>query len=320
MQMSESTALQDIDAALASNYLIVREMPAAAGFSTFAAKSKTDGSNVEIKAVPLEIFSGNTPVRDSELAARWIQHPNIVPIIGAGREGETFFWISPEIDGTTLRARLARGGRMRTQDSLTVLRDVSAGLTHAHLHGVVHGGLSPDSVLISGGSALVTDIGIPEVFGALRGADTAGRFATPTGAEPLRYASPEQANGGKADTRSDAYAWGMIAYELLGGRHPFASRSTPREMMQAHSDEAPPPLVTLGNDVPAGVTRLVMRCLSKDPSRRPETARDILDAMTKEMLVPPPAPKAGSGQRLITAILILALVAIAVIAWLGIRA
>lgn len=317
--MSESTALQDIDIALKSNYLIVREMPMAAGFSTFAARSKTDGSNVEIKTVPLEIFNGSTPVSDSELAARRVQHPNLVPIIGTGRQGDTFFWITPEIDGRTLRARLTRGGRMTTHDSLTVLRDVSAGLTHAHLHGVVHGGLSPDSVLISGGSALVTDVGIPEVFAALRRADTAGSFATPTGAEPLRYASPEQANGAKATTRSDAYGWGMIAYELLAGRHPFASRSTPREMMAAHNDEDPPPLATLGNDVPAGVTRLVMRCLSKDPSKRPETARDILDAMTREMLVPPPGPRAGSGQKAITAMLILAVVAIAIIAWLGMR-
>jgi hypothetical protein len=62
-----------------------------------------------------------------------------------------------------------------------------------------------------------------------------------------------------------------------------------------------------------------MRCLSKDPSKRPETARDILDAMTKEMLVPPPAPKAGSGQKLIMAMLIIAVVGIAVIAWLGMK-
>src|SRR5512141_1385432 len=127
--MDESTALQDIDTALKSNYLIIREMPMAAGFSTFAAKSKVDGSNVEIKTVPLDIFSGSNPVSDSELAARKIQHPNLVPVIGTGRQNRTFFWISPEIEARTLRARLARGGRMTTHDSLTVLRDISAGLT-----------------------------------------------------------------------------------------------------------------------------------------------------------------------------------------------
>jgi serine/threonine-protein kinase len=201
------------------------------------------------------------------------------------------------------------------RDSLTVLRDVSAGLTHAHLHGVVHGGLSPDSILISGGSALVADLGIAEVFTALR--RSSSRHATPSGGEPLRYVSPEQASGGKADTRSDAYSWGVIAYELLAGRHPFAGRSTPQQIIAAHTDETPPPLNNLSPDIPGGITRMIMRCLSKDPSKRPETARDIRDVMTKEMLQPDPAPAAGSGQKAVIALMILAVVAIGVIAWMG---
>lgn len=317
--MTDSNVQQDIDAALGSDFLIIREMPQAAGFSTFLARSKSDGSNVEIKTVSTGLFGVPIPVKESDLAARRIQHPNIVPLIAAGQFGETFFWISPEIDGKTLRARLSRGGRMDVRDSLTVLRDVSAGLTHAHLHGVVHGGLSPDSVLISGGSALVTDLGIPEVFTALRRSRIQSRTATPSETEPLRYASPEQATGGKADARSDTYAWGMIAYELLSGRHPFAGRSTPREMVAAHSDEEPVSFGNSGVDVSPGITRLVMRCLSKDPSRRPETARDILEVMTKEMLVPPPAPAAGTGQKVVMSLIALALIGVALIVWMGIR-
>lgn len=315
--MSDSTTLQDLDAALGSNYLVVREVPQAAGFSTFAARSGVDGSNVEIKTISLESIGGRSPVADTDLESRRIQHPNLVPIIGAGSEGGTFFWISPEIEGRTLRVRLSRGGRLGMKDSLTVLRDVSAGLTHAHLHGIVHGGLTPDSILMSGGSALVTDIGIAEVFTALRRSNQS-RYATPTGGEPVRYASPEQTNGGKADTRSDAYAWGVIAYELLAGRHPFAGRSTPREMMVAHSDEEPPAL-SAGVEIPSGVNRLIMRCLSKDPSKRPETARQILDAMTKEMLAPEPAPAAGSGQKAVMILMVLAVAAVGVIAWLGMK-
>ena len=315
--MSQSTTLQDLDSALGGTYLVVREVPQPSGFSTFAARSGVDGSNVEIKTIPLDVLGGQAPLADPDVEARRIQHPNVVPIIGAGSEGGTFFWISPEIEGRTLRARLSRGGRLGIRDSLTVLRDVSAGLTHAHLHGIVHGGLTPDSILMSGGSALVTDVGIAEVFTALRRSNQS-KYATPTGGEPVRYASPEQTSGGKADTRSDAYAWGVIAYELLAGRHPFAGRTTPREMMVAHTDEEPPALASSG-DVPGGVTRLIMRCLSKDPSKRPETARQILDAMTKEMLVPDPAPAAGAGQKAVMILMVLAVAAIGVIAWLGIQ-
>jgi serine/threonine-protein kinase len=90
-------------------------------------------------------------------------------------------------------------------------------------------------------------------------------------------------------------------------------------MMVAHSDEEPPALAMSGVDVPQGITRLIMRCLSKNPAQRPETARQVLDAMTKEMLVPEPAPAAGSGQKAVMMLLVLAVVAVAVIAWLGMR-
>jgi serine/threonine-protein kinase len=317
--MTDSSALQDLDAALGSEYLIVREMPQAAGFHTFAARSGSDGSSVEIKTISLDSLGGQSPVSESDMAARRIQHPNVVPVITAGTSGNTFYWITPELDARTLRARLSRGGKMELRDALTILRDVSAGLTHAHLHGVIHGGLTPDSVLISGGSGLVTDLGIAEAFTALRRNHAMGRMTTPVAGEPMRYGSPEQIGGAKADTRSDVYAWGVIAYELLGGRHPFAGRTTPREMMVAHSDEAPPALPTASADLPPGIGKLIMRCLSKDPARRPETARGILDVMTKEMLTPEPAPAAGSGQKAMMALMVIAVIVVAVIAWMGMQ-
>jgi serine/threonine protein kinase len=316
--MSESSGWQDLDSTLGDDYLLSREVPQPAGFTVFAARSKHDGSEVEIKTVPASIFAVGPTVRESDVAARRLQHPNIVPVASAGIAGDTFYWISPAIDGRPLRARLSRGGRIELRDSLTILRDVSAALTHAHLHGVVHGGLSPDSVIISGGSGLVADLGIPEVFSALRRSGATGALPYPASVEPLRYSSPEEWNGVAPDARSDVYAWGVIAYELLGGRHPFAGRSTPREMIAAHSDEEPQQLTSGPTSVPGGVTRLVMRTLSKDPSKRPESAREILAVLTKEMLVPPPAPAAGTGQKAVIAMMILAMVVLAVIAWLGI--
>jgi serine/threonine-protein kinase len=317
--MTDSTAWEDIDAALGDDYIIVRESPQAAGFTSFSARSKRDGSSVEIKTVPGRIFGGDGPLKETDFAARKLQHPNILPLVTYGFAGDTFFWISPAVEGRTLRSRLARGGRIDINDSLTVLRDVSAALTHAHLHGVVHGGLTPDSVIISGGSALVCDLGIPEVFSALRRSGRTIETAHPAAVEPLRYASPEQAAGNGADARSDVYAWGVVAYEVLGGRHPFAGRTTPRQMMAAHTDEEPVQLQPAPGNAPGSVTRLVMRCLSKDPSKRPESAREIFAALTKELLVPPPAPKAGTGQRVVVGVMILIVLMIVAISWLGMR-
>jgi serine/threonine-protein kinase len=316
--MADDSAYLDLDAALGGEYFIIREMPQGAGFAAFEAKSKSDASQAVIKVVPLEIFGGERPPGETELTRRRIQHPNVLPVARVGSYAGSFFWITTSVDGRTLRARLSRGGRMELRDSLTVLRDVSAGLTHSHLHGVVHGGLSPDSVLISGGSALVTDIGIPEVFAALRTSRAITRRA-PASSEQLRYAAPEQLQSGRADARSDVYAWGVIAYELLGGRHPFSGRSTPREVAAAHTDEEPTALVIPGADPPQGISRLVMRCLSKDPSERPETAREIFDTMTREMLAPPPAPQAGKGQKIVIGIAIAGFLFLAAILWIGLK-
>jgi Serine/threonine protein kinase len=279
---------------------------------------RADGAQVNIKGISLEDMNGSMPpLTDAGLAARRIRHPNILPIIESGLSSGTFYWISPSIDARTLRARLARGGRIELDDSMTVLRDVSAALTHAHLHGVVHGGLTPDSILISGGSALVADLGVAEVFTAVRKRTASDPANWVAAADPLRYSTPEQAKGGVADARSDVYAWGVIAYELLGGRHPFAGRNTPSQMAAAHSDEEPAALAVGKSDIPSAVNRLIMRCLSKDPSKRPESAREILAVMTKEMLVPPPAPAAGKGQKFVIMLVCLMVALIAVMVWLG---
>lgn len=317
--MSESTVLGDIWAALGADVAIKREMPSLGGISAFVGTSSSDGNPVEIRGVSLANLSGGAPpLSEAALAARRVRHPNILPIIESGRSGETFYWISPSIDARTLRARLGRGGRIELKDSMTVLRDVSAALTHAHLHGVVHGGLTPDSILISGGSALITDLGVPEVFTALRRRSLT-EMKTLDGSDPVRYATPEQARGGEADARSDVYAWGIIAYELLSGRHPFAGRTTPSQMTAAHLDEEPAQITVGKSEIPSAVTRLIMRCLSKDPSKRPESAREILAVMTREMLVPPPAPKAGSGQKLVIALVVGFVFLVGIIAYLGMQ-
>lgn len=305
----------DIERAIGSDYSLNREVPQAGGISAFGGTAIDGGDHVEVKAVDLP--AGAPPLTEAALAARRVRHPNILPIIESGQSSDTFYWISPSIDARSLRVRLGRGGRMGLDDSLTVLRDVSAGLTHAHLHGVVHGGLTPDSILISGGSAIISDLGVSEVFTAIRKHKAVE--SNPAGADPLRYATPEQAGGGQADARSDVYAWGMIAYELLSGRHPFAGRTTPRQMAAAHLDEEPAQLTSGKSEIPAAVSRLVMRCLSKDPSKRPESAREILAVMTREMLVPPPAPAAGSGQKLVIALVVALVALIAIIALMGLN-
>lgn len=301
--MTDSILRRDIESALGSTYEIVRELPQAAGLTAYSARSHVDESHVVVSAIRASALTGNSIHSRLPAGGPALDHPNILPILASASHGETFLWVSPEVEGRTLRSRLARGGRVAPEDSMILLRDISAALTHAHRHGVVHGGLSPDNVLISGGSALVTNLGIAPVFAALNRDDKA-MTSSSTAEESYRYSSPEQVAGAAADARSDVYAWGVMAYELLGGRHPFAGRYTAREMVAAHTSEEPPQLMGGRSGVAPAVTRLVMKCLSKEKAKRPQAAGEVLDLMTREMLTPPPAPPAGAGQKLTIAVVV----------------
>src|SRR5262249_17325194 len=140
-----------------------------------------------------------------------------------------------------------RDGAPPPPEAVRILRDVASALAHAHGRGVVHRDLKPENVLLSGRHAVVTDFGIAKAVSA---ATTAGAGSGLTSAGfalgTPGYMAPEQAAGGPdVDHRADLYALGVMAYEVLTGRHPFAGR-TPQQLVAAHLGEAPPPLAAAG--------------------------------------------------------------------------
>jgi serine/threonine-protein kinase len=189
----------------------------------------------------------------------------------------------PFVDGETLRGRMARataaGERVALGECASILRDVALALEYAHGHDVVHRDIKPENVLLSGRTAMVADFGIAK---ALVAANTAG--STPGGTLTQAgislgtpaYMPPEQAAGDAVDHRADIYVWGVIAYELLAGRHPFAGKASAQQLIAAHMAETPAPIVPIRPDVPAKLAALVMQSLEKDPSARPQSARDVV--------------------------------------------
>src|SRR5438045_3345379 len=167
---------------------------------------------------------------------------------------------------------------------VSILRDVTRALAYAHEHGVVHRDIKPDNVLLSGGSAVVTDFGIAKALSASREENpdsSLTQIGTSVGTPA--YISPEQAVGDpNIDHRSDLYSLGCMAYELLSGQPPFAGR-TPQRTLAAHLTEAPVDVASVRPDVPPQLADVVMQCLEKDPSARPQSAVDIegvLDTVT----------------------------------------
>jgi eukaryotic-like serine/threonine-protein kinase len=191
----------------------------------------------------------------------------------------------PYVDGESLRQRLAEG-QVGIGEVVSILRDVARALAYAHRHGIVHRDIKPDNVLLSSGSATVTDFGIAKAISAARSeGEDLGATLTQVGTSigTPTYMSPEQALGDpKTDHRADLYAYGVMAYELLAGRPPFQADSSTK-LVAAHLGEAPQDVAELRPDCPPLLAELVMRCLAKDADERPQHAGDlvrVLDTIT----------------------------------------
>jgi tetratricopeptide (TPR) repeat protein len=266
---------------LAGSYHLERELGGGGMSRVFLATETRLRRQVVIKVLSPERSAGVNAERferEIQLAAS-LQQANIVPLLSAGDTNGLPYFTMPYVEGESLRARLGQGP-LPAPEVIGILRDVARALGYAHQHGVVHRDIKPDNVLLSHGTAVVTDFGIAKALSASRAesaADSLTRVGTSIGTPA--YMAPEQA-AGDADTdhRADIYAFGCMAYELLTGRPPFHDR-TPARILAAHLTEPPPPLRELRPDTPPLLADLVMRCLAKAPDDRPQTAADLSHAL-----------------------------------------
>ena len=259
----------------------------------FLATEAALGRQVVIKVLPLDggAISLERFKREIATAAR-LQHPHIVPLLSAGDADGISYFIMPYVSGESLGAHLAAHGAMPVPHAARILHDVATALAFAHDHGVVHRDIKPGNVLLSDGSAVVTDFGIAKAL--TTAIDSGGGTLTAVGVSlgTPAYMAPEQASADpNVDHRADIYAFGCMAYEMLSGNPPFASR-TPAQQFAAHLTEVPAPIVTRSRDLPAPLATLVMQCLEKDPARRPQSARELLGTLAAAA-----SPGSGSARR-----------------------
>jgi TolB-like protein len=184
-------------------------------------------------------------------------------------------------------------GALPIELAVSVLRDVIAALAYAHARGIVHRDIKPENVLLSGTTAVVTDFGIAKAISVARGdtnrpegsgprdlqAPQSNLTATGTSIGSPAYMAPEQAAGDAVDGRADLYAWGVMAYELLGGGHPFAEHSSAQKMIVAHLTLRPKALSAVNSAVSTPLSDLVMRCLEKNPDDRPPSSENVEAAL-----------------------------------------
>ncbi|MCC6318747.1 MAG: protein kinase [Gemmatimonadaceae bacterium] len=276
-----------LESTLAGQYVFERELGGGGMSRTYLARETALNRRVVVKILAPELLAGLSieRFRREVLLAAQLQHPHVVPVLTAGVADGLPWFSMPYVDGDSLRHRLERGP-LGITEIVSILRDVARALAYAHTHGVVHRDIKPDNVLLSAGSATVTDFGIAKAISASRTTAEVRSTALTQAGMALgtpAYMAPEQAVGDpNTDHRADLYAFGAMAYELIAGRPPFQA-TTPSKLLAAHLGETPHSLLGVRPDCPSSLAELVMSCLEKDPERRPAEARDVarlLEAIT----------------------------------------
>jgi len=211
-----------------------------------------------------------------------LNHPNVITLYDFGQtDAEELYLMMELLHGCELSDVLARSGPLPWRRAVGIAAQACEALHHAHQAGLVHRDLKPANIYLvqqrSRELAKVLDFGIAKMR-ETQGIESITRTGVVCGTPA--YMSPEQVMGLDIDGVSDVYAVGVVLFEMLTGRTPFAE-ATPVQLMMAHLNDPPPALqdVAPDHDVPPEVEAVVMRCLSKDPSDRHPTAGELADAL-----------------------------------------
>ncbi len=230
--------------------------------------------------------------REAHAAARLSSNRNIVTVFDVGEHHGRPLIVMEYLDGGSVLDRLREGGRVPREQALDWLEQTADALDRAHASGIVHRDVKPANLLLDGEDNVhVSDFGIASASGL----DTLTLPGTVLGT--AGYLSPEQARGESATPASDRYSLGVVAFELLTGRRPFAA-DTPTTEAFAHLNADVPTATSFDPALPPRVDDVLRRALAKDPDSRPPTARELVaelrDSFEDERGQVPPALVGGS--------------------------
>ncbi len=209
-------------------------------------------------------------MRNEWRALAKLNHPHIVQVTDAGQTNSGLpYYVMERLEGRTLGQLLAESGRLGLRRASEIMIDVLKGLDAAHATGAIHRDIKPQNIFVQdGGATKLLDFGIAKLRDRAARVVTAGGISIGT----PRYMAPEQAEGGTVDGRADIYAAGLVLYECVLGRGPFAHIRDPNMLVMAHIGEEPERVDYLDASIPPELGDLLHRWLSKFPSSRPATA------------------------------------------------
>jgi serine/threonine-protein kinase len=305
------------------NYRITRQLGAGGMGAVFEAVDTMVDRRVAIKMLHSEIASRPDLIERFRVEAATLaklNHPCTATLFSFFRDGENYYMVMEFVPGRTLDQILKTSGRLPVATARSVIRQVLEGVAHAHRMGVLHRDIKPANIMISDdGHVKVTDFGIARVLGSSRLTRVGSVIGT------LEYLAPERIRFEEADHRSDLYSTGVVLFEALTGRAPFLGGSD-RETLQAHLEQPPPSLRSLGVDCPPELEAVVARALAKKADDRFQSAEEFQHALQAIPLATPPtaetrpaavaAPAQKSQLPLVAGVLAIAVLAAASGVWI----
>ena len=270
----------DSSAPAVSHYRIVQKLRSGGMGEVYLAEDEVLPRVVALKVLPPE-RSGDAVAQQRFMrearAAAALSHSNIARIYEAGEAGGRMFIAMEYVDGEPLDVLIARRPLSIAEVVRIAIQLVSA-VDEAHAHGVIHRDLKPSNVMVTArGDVKVLDFGLAKFHDSSPAAEDATAWKTESGLMmgTVPYMSPEQAFGRPADARSDLFSLGVVLYQLVTARLPFAGATQAETLVRITSSQ-PEPMARFNYELPLELERIIRKCLEKEPGRRYQTAADLL--------------------------------------------
>ena len=272
---TEPSDLQIVRSALAADYEILGELGRGGMAIVYHARERALDRDVAVKVLPAAMAFDAELVERFQREARTsaqLEHPHIVPIYRVGRAGPVIYFVMKYLRGRPLSEVLAERGTLAPDEIRRILLETGSALGYAAAHGVIHRDVKPDNIVLDeGGRCVLTDFGIARSASDQRLTATGLSIGTP------RYMSPEQARAKAADSRSDIYSLGVVAYECLAGHPPFDGDDALAILMDHVQKPVPRPALRTADE--RALFTLIERMLAKDPRRRIQDADELANAL-----------------------------------------
>ena len=262
---------------LDGRYLIQSLVGVGGMANVYRGVDEKNGNAIAVKVLKEEFLDNEELVRrfkNESKAISILDHPNIVKVYDVSVTDRLQYIVMEYVDGITLKEYLKqRGGALTWKETVHFATQVLRALQHAHSKGIIHRDVKPQNImLLADGSIKMMD------FGIARFSRAQSQTVSDKAIGSVHYISPEQAKGDRTDARTDIYSVGVMLYEMLSGRLPFDGDGAVSIAIMQISDKAKP-LAQVAPNVPQGLCQITEKAMEKDPDKRYQSAKEMLEAI-----------------------------------------